>query len=250
MKGDEFTSHLFTFQKDGSEELAIPALSPWQYVYKGGRDSEDQVLGIEHSRFENLVDIRGERISPGNTYNIYNAFIDFHVCCNLLAFPTPQGRGIQDLTRIGQKVIHEAAHSKAPIHLGNNIAQGSYFQNGEITLFLEGLSVVDHRPCGLVPFDSGQSSFRAVVQTGPQMEVVTAGSSHYRGEIHKDLQSQWVQKVTFDELVVFQTTAPMMENKISGVVERDILIENVDRESFSTSLAKRGVADLLSWPAA
>jgi hypothetical protein len=28
----------------------------------------------------------------------------------------------------------------------------------------------------------------------PDLEVETAGSSHYRGDIHKDLESRWVQK--------------------------------------------------------
>jgi hypothetical protein len=43
-------------------------------------------------------------------------------------------------------VPHERFVSKGSIALGSNVAEGSYFQNGEVTLTFQGLSQVDGRP--------------------------------------------------------------------------------------------------------
>jgi hypothetical protein len=46
------------------------------------------------------------------------------------------------------------------------------------------------------------------------------------------LQSNCVQKVTFNEIVVSETSLPMPPNKINAVVERDIVIRNVSEEEL------------------
>jgi len=61
----------------------------------------------------------------------------------------------------------------------------------------------------------------------PNMEVRSVGSSHYKGDIHVDLTSRWVRKVTMDELVVTETVVPGMANKINAVIERTTVIRNV-----------------------
>jgi hypothetical protein len=61
----------------------------------------------------------------------------------------------------------------------------------------------------------------------PDLEVETAGSSHYRGDIHKDLETGWMQKVTLSEWVISETILPMPPGKLNSVSERSILILNV-----------------------
>lgn len=67
----------------------------------------------------------------------------------------------------------------------------------------------------------------------PEMEISTTGSSHYFGDIYKDLATSWVQKVTMTELVVSETILPMPPNKINVVIEREILIRNVNESEFA-----------------
>jgi len=60
------------------------------------------------------------------------------------------------------------------------------------------------------------------------MEVRSVGSSHYKGDIHIDLATRWVRRVTMDELVVTESMVPGMANKINAVIERDTVIRNVE----------------------
>ncbi len=71
-----------------------------------------------------------------------------------------------------------------------------------------------------------------IINLTPDIEIVTIGSSHYKGDIYKNISSNWVQKVAFDEIVVCETIMPMPPNEINSVVERNILILNVSEEQF------------------
>jgi len=235
--GDEYTCSRFTVQQGEAAEAAIPAMANWTYVFKGtDQDEKGQVLGIDHGKFENLVDASGKALPIDKMYHVYNAFIDFHAFCNVFAEPTTAGSGIQNLKKIGQKIVHVAAFSEPPVNLGNNIAAGSSFKNGEITLEFKGVSLVNGKPCALLEYDSGESSFKMTIKPMPELEVRTIGSSHYFGDIYKDLATQWVQKVTMTELVVSETILPMPPNKINGVIERNIVIRNVGEDEFSAKL--------------
>lgn len=234
--GDEYTCAKFTLQMDGKPEVEIPALRNWAYVFKTlptGIDKKGQLFGIDHARFENLVDTGGKTIPPNKAYLAYNAFIDFHAFCNTFAERTEGGGGIQDLKSIGQKIVHEAAFTEPPVNLGSNVAEGSSFKNGEITLELKGLSMVAGATCAIVGFDSGESSFKMTIKPMPNMEVRSIGSSHYKGDIYIDLVTNWVQKATMDELVVTETTLPMPPGKINAVIERNTIIRNVRVGEFS-----------------
>ena len=124
-EGDEYTCVRFTFQHGDDPEAAIPALKNWKYVFnEAGIDEKGQVFGIDHSKFENLADSNGNTIPPDKSYHVYNAFIDFHSFCNVFARRTPEGSGIQDLTKIGQKIVHAAAFSDPPVNLGSNSSEG------------------------------------------------------------------------------------------------------------------------------
>jgi len=204
----------------------------WSYFYREAIDDKNHVFGINHSKFENLKDINGKAIAQDKSYHIYNTFIDFHSFCNVFADRTTDGNGIQDLRKIGQKIVHAAAFSAPPTNLGKNIAEGSFFKNGEITLEFKGISVVNDTQCSLIGIDSGESSFKMIINLTPDIEIVTIGSSHYKGDIYKNISSNWVQKVAFDEIVVCETIMPMPPNEINSVVERNILILNVSEEQF------------------
>jgi hypothetical protein len=230
-EADEYTCLRFTFEPEGGQEVSIPALEGWTYALdRRGIDEKGQVFGIGHARFEGLIDSTGNAVPIDKSYHVYNAFIDFHAFCNVFAEPASDGKGIQDLTRIGDKIVHAAAFSQAPTSLGGSFAEGSSFTNGEITLEFKGLGAANGRACALIEYDSGASSFKMIMQPMPEMEVVTVGSSHYWGHIYKDLETNWVQKVTMTEVVVSETTLPMPPNKMNAVIEREITILNVSHE--------------------
>ena len=231
--GDEYTCVRFTVQQGNGPEKDIPALENWSYEFSGaGMDKQGRVFGIDHAKFDGLTDRDGVAIPTDNTYHVYNAFIDFHGFCNLFADSSLDGKGIQDLKKIGQRVVHSAAFSEAPVNLGENVSEGSFFKNGEITLTFKGLSLVNGRACALVGYDSGESAFKMIMKPAPTMEIQTTGSSHYSGDIFKDLETNWVQQATMTELVVSETTLPMSPNKIDSVIERIILIRNVSEKEF------------------
>jgi hypothetical protein len=231
---DEYTCLRFLVKLGNAAETAIPALEGWSYTLSDapdGLDDKGQLLGIEHSKFENLVDENGTSFAPDKAYMIYNTFIDFHAIC-FFCERTDEGKGIQDLTRLGQKIVHAGAFSEAPVNLGSHIAQGSTFTNGEITLTFKGLSVVDNVPCAIVFFDSGESSFKMFMNPMPDMDIKTIGSSHYNGDIYIDLASNWIQKAVMEEIVVSETTLPFPPNKVNAVTERYTILRNVSEVRF------------------
>ena len=231
---DEYTCIRFAVKFGDAPEVTVPALANWTYSFKrtaDGMDEKGQVFGIDHAKFEKLVDANGQPLPVDKDYYVYNAFIDFHGFCNAFAEPTAGGKGIQDLKSIGDKIIHAAAFTEPPVNLGSGIKKGSTFKNGEVTLELKGLSLVDAAACAIVAFDSGQSSFQMTINPMPNMEVRSVGASHYKGDLHIDLATRWPRKVTMDELVVAESTAPMLSNKVSAVIERNTIIRNVSAKN-------------------
>ncbi|HET6769445.1 MAG TPA: hypothetical protein VFH08_18690, partial [Chitinophagaceae bacterium] len=163
-RGDEYTCLKFTVQINKSPEVSIPSLANWKYIFSStpdGRDRKGQVFGIEHSKFEKLTDENGKMLLVGNTYHVYNAFIDFHAM-GFFGEKTMAGNGVQHLKHIGDKIVHVASFSQPPVNLGSQIAQGSYFKNGEVTLAFKGLGLVSDKTCALLEYDSGESSFYMV----------------------------------------------------------------------------------------
>ncbi len=227
-KGDEYTCLKFTVSRNNAKELSIPALVNWKYYYRWDSthlDSLGQVFGIDHAKFEGIKDETGNELPVENRYHVYNAFIDFHAM-GVFAGRTPGDSGIQSLRHIGDRVVHIASYSQPPVNLGEGIAKGSYFRNGEITLYFKGLGLVNNKNCAVIEYDSGKSSFLMLTKFGGK-EMPTKGSSHYWGDIYKDLSGGWIQKAVLHELVVSETTVPGMTNKVSVVVERTIDIRNV-----------------------
>ncbi len=234
-KGDQWTCTRFTVQLGDEPEVEVPAIKNWTYVFKvppTGIDDKGQTLGIDHAQFANLVDASGKAIAPDKSYHVYNAFIDFHGFCDIFAERIGGGKGIQDLKHIGQRIVHAAANTEAPVNLGGSIGEGSTFTNGEVTMELKGLSRVARAACAMVGFDSGESSFKMFLKPAPDMEMRTVGSSHYKGDIYIDLLTNWVRKVTMYELVITEVTLPAPTGKVNAVIERDIVVRNVSAEEF------------------
>ncbi|MFH0736079.1 MAG: hypothetical protein V1773_16615 [bacterium] len=229
----------FEIQTNDSIIRTVPSLEGWTYspVIDGtGMDENNYVFGIDHKKFDNLVDKKNTPFAPEISYFIYNMFIDFHSFCNVFAEERSGMKGIQDLHKIGDKVIHYASNSKPPVNLGGNIKEGSYFENGEITLQLTGLSKVNEKETAIVHYDSGESSFKMIVEPMPNMIINTVGRSHYFGDIYLDLNTKWVQKVFMAEVVIAQSKLPFQPNQISSVVERQCLILNVSKDEFENQL--------------
>jgi hypothetical protein len=229
--GDEYTCTRFTVRLNNSPDVSIPALANWKYLFRKTatqKDEKGQVFGIDHAKFEKVVDSNGRALAIEKQYHVYNAFIDFHALL-FFAERTVSGKGVQDLHNIGDKIIHVSAFSEPPVNLGREIKEGSVFKNGEITLEFKGLTVMNNKSCALLGYDSGNSSFKMLMEPMPNMQVNTTGSSHYWGDIYKDLRSGWLQKADLHELVVSETVISGQANKVPGVIERKIEIRNVTR---------------------
>ena len=84
----------------------------------------------------------------------------------------------------------------------------------------------------MLEYDSGESSFNMLMTPMPYMEVTTKGSSHYWGDIYKDLATGWIQRANLRELVISETIVPGM-NKINSVIDRSINIKNAKQLNFA-----------------
>jgi hypothetical protein len=226
-EGDRFTCTRFTVRTNNAPEISIPSLIGWSYTYtatENGKDEKGQVLGIDHSKFENIIDSAGAALPLEKMYHVYNAFIDFHSLF-IFADPALKGKGVQDLHQAGDKIVHFAAFSEPPVNLGKQIKEGSVFRNGEVTLLFKGLGTIKNRGCVILGYDSGQSSFKMIMEPVPSMQMNTTGSSHYWGDIYKDIENGWVQYATLHEIVVSETVSGV--NQFHSVVERSIELKNL-----------------------
>ncbi len=68
------------------------------------------------------------------------------------------------------------------------------------------------------------------------MMINTLGSSHYFGDIFIQPESQWVQKVIMNEVVVAQSKLPFPPNEINSVTERQTQILNVSNQEYENEL--------------
>lgn len=217
---ERFTCTRFALSIGESLHVTIPALEGWSYVGGGEAGKDAPLLGIEHAKFEKLLDNNGNAIEADKSYLVYNTFIDFHSFCDVLGRPTTGGNGIQNLHRIGDRIVHSAAYSQPSVSLGKNVAEGSFFKNGEITLEFKGLGRITGRTCALIGFDSGESSFNMTLTPAPEMTIATKGGSHYFGELYIDTKTLWIRKVVLQEIVVSQTHLPFPPGVANTVTER------------------------------
>lgn len=224
----------FTVTRPGGREVELPTLRDWSYDFSlatAGADEQGQIFGIPHQKFALLVDARGDLLDASSGYLVYNAFIDFHGFNDVFAIDSGEGGGIQDLRRIGDVVVHAAADSEPPVGLGEAVKKGSVFRNGRITLELKGVSLVDGRPCALLGYDSGESSYLMYLEPMKGMDMKAEGASHYFGDLHVELGSGWLRKATLFELVVSE--AQTGKGKPShSIIERSIVLETLSEDEM------------------
>jgi len=237
--GYQYTCAKITIQRENEPEVLIPALDGWSYLFKraedGGFHHGGLIYGIDHGKFQGLKDGKGNALPPEAAYCMYNMFVDFHAFCNQFAERSMTGNGIQNLKRIGKKIVHESAFSEPTLQLSGNIEDGSFFKNGEVTLEFKGLSIVDGVACAIVRFDSGDSSFKFRVKPTPEMEIKTVGAAHYWGDLYIELESRWVKKVEMGELTVSKVKLGDQKD-INSVMERGTSIKAMDKDEFEKLL--------------
>ena len=235
--GDKYTCTRFSLQRNDGAEVTIPTLKGWSYDFNKKMlnevylDGQGQLFGIPNARFKDLTDSTGTPIPPEVGYQVYSMFIYYHSYCTGLAEPSDQGKGIQDLRKIGDKVVLETSDIETPIPGGMG-EEGSTFKHGAETLEFKGVSVVDDLPCAIIGFDSGEGSFTMIMKPMPNIEILTVGGSHYQGDLYIDLASKWVKKVTKTLTDITKTT--MDDTKIAGgVIKTTLMIRALAKNEFS-----------------
>lgn len=228
---DEYTVLHFTIRKDSLPEVSVPSFTNWTYRFVRTPDNKDpdgRLFGIDHSNFKELKDSMGRAIPVDKSYHVYNSFIDFHTI-GYFSEPLENGPGVQNLKRVGQKIVHGSAFSEPSLSMGDNILKGSVFKNGKVTLEFKGIGNVNKTSCAILGFDSDNSSFTVLMKPLPTMETTTSGASHYWGDIYKDIKKGWVQKATLTELVTSETVIHGSAIKLNSIIERSIEIKNITR---------------------
>jgi hypothetical protein len=237
--GDQYTCSELQLQINADPIVTIPALKDWTYVFNptlSGMDDKGPMWGIPRTSFENVIDSMGNILHFSIRYALYDNFIDFHSINDVFARPTMFGKGIQDLKSIGQRIVHAAALGEAKIDFVAEFKPGSIFRNGEVTLELKGVSVIDGVPCALVGYDSGESTLKMIMRLDGDQESVTEGCSQYKGDIYIDLKTCWVRKASLDEFVVTETTVPDSPKTIDSYTVRHVLLRLIDLDEFERKL--------------
>jgi hypothetical protein len=217
----------FSHTAPGGIQHTIPALAGWTHELPKGETPE--VLGIRQGDFTALKYENGQPLPPETGYRVYNTFVDFYAFNNVFAENAPgtDGKNIGALKTPGQTVIHYSANSKPSLTLGDAVKEGSYFQNGEVTLQLKGWSEVNGNPCTLVGFDSGDSSFVMGMEPAPGMNMKIKGGSRYWGEMYINSKTFWLEESNFREIVL--TEIRIRDNApIASVAVRVGQIRSVD----------------------
>ena len=162
-----WTCAWFALKIGDAPEVTVPAMEGWSYDFNRGVgiDEYGQVLGIPHAKFESLIDSKGNKLDAVVGYQVYNQFVQFHAYVDQIATPDLKGgKGIQDLKRIGDRIVLEGFPEDLPLDVGLIIKEGSIFKAGEETLEFKGLSVVNGNPCALVGVDGGEGSYTMVIE--------------------------------------------------------------------------------------
>ena len=88
---DKFTCTKFSTQLKGGTKVTIPSLEDWSYNFslkslnKEGINGQGLMFGIPHTKFEDLIDSNGKKLSIEAQYQVYSAFIYFHSYCQSIS---------------------------------------------------------------------------------------------------------------------------------------------------------------------
>jgi hypothetical protein len=210
-EADRFTCKKFSVKRGDTPETTIPSLKGFSYdvnknlLDANGIDENGELYSVPEETFEGLEDDSGAQLPFEVGYQVYSAFYYYHSYTDY-AEPPSQGNGIQDLKRIGDKVIVEGSFAESPLP-GKLAKDSSFWKNGEITLAFNGLSIVDEKPCAVLGLDSGVCHWSMPMTYMPIMNLKTVGVSNYQADIYLDLESKWVRKI---DMVLFEITKTTM----------------------------------------
>jgi hypothetical protein len=219
---NRWTCAWFKLKIGEGPKVTVPAMEGWSYDFNRGVGIDDhgQVLGIPHAKFESLTDNKGQKLDALVGYQVYNQFVQFHAYVDGFAAPDLEGgKGIQDLKRIGDRIVFVGFPEDMPLDVGLIIKEGSIYKAGEETLEFKGLSVVDGKPCALLGVDGGEGSYTMVIEVMPNINANTVGGTRYFGDIYVDLASMWLKKA---EITVVDVT----ETSMGGQVVANTTIES------------------------
>ncbi|HTS33791.1 MAG TPA: hypothetical protein VMI55_07660 [Thermoplasmata archaeon] len=238
-KLDEYTCREFGVQLGDESVATLPAIRSftYQFDYMSGVGGKGPMFGIPQDPFQGLKDSRGNQLAPDICYAAYNNFVDFHALSDVFSRPLRYIKGIEQLKSVGDRIVYPGAFTEAPVSLSGVVRAGSTFRNGELTLELKGLSLVDGRPCALVNYDSGESTLRMAFIQPTGEDVAMEGGSEYRGDLYIDLESGWVRKVTLHESVVTQSSTASRPSKIPGYTVRHILLRVMSQQDFEKPIS-------------
>jgi hypothetical protein len=210
-EADHFTCKKFSIKRGDAPEVTIPSLAGFYYdvnkdfLDANGIDENDELYSVPEETFEDLVDDSGAKLPFEVGYQVYSAFYYYHSYTDY-AEPNTRGIGIQDLEKIGDRVVVEGSFSESPLP-GKLAKEGSFWKNGEITLGFNGLSIVDGKSCAVLGLDSGVCHWNMPMTYMPVMNLKTVGVSNYQADIYLDLETKWVRKL---DMVLFEITSTTM----------------------------------------
>jgi len=210
-EADRFTCKKFSVQRGDTPKVTIPSLEGFSYdvnkdlLDANGIDENGELYSVPEETFEGLEDDNGTQLPFEVGYQVYSAFYYYHSYTDY-AEPTSQGVGIQNLKRIGDRIIVEGSFAESPLP-GKLARDSSIWKNGEITLAFNGLSIVDGKPCAVLGLDSGVCHWNMPMTYMPIMNLKTVGVSNYQADIYLDLETKWVRKLN---MVLFEITTTAM----------------------------------------
>jgi hypothetical protein len=208
---DRFTCNKFTITRGDDPVVRIPSLEGFSYEVNkelldaNGIDENGELYSVPEEIFEDLEDDSGAKLPFEIGYQVYSAFYYYHSYTDY-AERTSRGNGIQDLKRIGDRVVVEGSFAESPLP-GKLAKDSAFWRNGEITLAFIGLSVIDGATCAVLALDSGTCHWSMPMTYMPIMNLKTVGVSNYQAEIYLDLESRWVRKL---DMALFEITSTTM----------------------------------------
>jgi len=231
-EADKYICKRLLFQHNDKHEVSIPSLAGWSYSFdakslnKEGIDEQGLMLGISHTKFENLVDSTGAKASIEAQYQVYSAFSYFHTWCNMI--PEVYAK---DLKKIGDMLINDLSEVESPVNLGSKFLSGSKFMHGIETIEFRGLSIIDDTICAIVGLDERGGGYIMNMKPMPVLKVKTVGGTRYLGDIYIELDSLQVKKVNATVIDITKTTMYGMPVDITVPVTT-ITIKSVSKNVF------------------
>lgn len=232
-EADKYICKKLSFKHNDNHEVSVPSLAGWSYYFdaksldKEGVDDKGQMLGIPHSKFENLKDSADKKLGIEAQYQVYSAFTYFHSWCNMIA-----EKYTNDLKRIGDSVVNDESAVESPVNLGSIFLDGSKFKHGIETLGFKGLGIVDDSTCAIIGYDERGGGFKMNIRPMPILKVKTTSSTRYLGDLYIDLDSLHVKKVDATIIDITKTTMYGMPVDITVPVTT-LTINSVSKNVFN-----------------